>query len=1101
MAVIRINQFGGEMPSASSRALPAGAARRAFNLLARVNEFRPMGKDVVKTTKVIEDAKPATVFAEDGEFCYRFTLDENGNPYANDTLGWKTNPDPLNYVKGQIDDSQTERIYISSIDGTIAPRVVDATGVNKPLGVPAPAAAPSVTHNVVNEYSVDEDTAARASVPLALQASLKAAMSNVAIGSATFSAPSSIAAGWLAHGTSVTSGTLPTSALGDWALCVPMTGSVLTLPDYNYLMDTEFTHTTIVYGGVTYWAVPLTAQGIGYSINTTTLSSGIKAILNPDPGSRTASPATGYTYAGQLVPDANAATFATNMAAAFAVTEAPQKASIAALETAQVAFVRSMQDYSNQTLLAATVTAFYSGSVVAAEITAAIANFAKDIIAAEAGIVAAPVFMTSMDSFSTPAWTTPALTSSSTIISEVGTCLSFASDGIKVLDVETLRAWLRTTIEYVIGTISPAPVANEIVSMKDKITSAVDPVLARLADTISWAHWVDYPDWPLGSGYSKTEINANRTTAVVTAANKLKAAANRVTADYDAVLAKTLDAVKNVFDAEIAPYLPTPVTRLIDTRFYVTTLVTSWGEESSPSPVSDLLNVDQNDTVTVSRPSELSVSGTVSSHLLTGWRIYRSNVGNAGTAFQLVQDLPLATTTFTDDLKAQELQEVLPTTTWLVPPVNILPASSSMTVEYSVNGSTSWHSTYASTDLYRRQRIGSGSWSGATLMAPYLRGLTGMANGIMAGFYDNTVCFCEPFVPYAWPVEYRLTTKHAIVGMGSFGNTLFVGTKGIPYLFTGTDSASMSPQEIGTQSCSSARSIAPFETGVLYSSPDGICQADYSGVKVVTLGLFTKDDWAAINPSSIIGAMHHGVYYFLYNNRTVTSSNVDGISWGASLVTPANFKLLYDGLKQMIWDGNEMQARAIYLDKQTTYGFTDAQFAPYTDFTAAQIGQWKVNTTVDPVTNAKGTWPSRVTEPNGCYALDFATGKLTELDIQGTAFFLDEQTDTLYILDGTDIKALFADATERRTGEYWTGVIKMAKPEALAWLQVDSVFSQPVTIHWYGDGSLLHSTTVADNKPVRLPPGRYTEHQVMIESVDRITMVTLAGSTAELQAV
>jgi hypothetical protein len=33
-----------------------------------------------------------------------------------------------------------------------------------------------------------------------------------------------------------------------------------------------------------------------------------------------------------------------------------------------------------------------------------------------------------------------------------------------------------------------------------------------------------------------------------------------------------------------------------------------------------------------------------------------------------------------------------------------------------------------------------------------------------------------------------------------------------------------------------------------------------------------------------------------------------------------------------------------------------------------------------------------------------------------------------------------------------------------------------------------------------LPGGSYLEHQIMIESVDRITMVTMASSTQELQA-
>lgn len=1098
MSIIKINSFGGEMPSASSRAIPPGQARRAFNLLARVNEFRPLNKDVVKTTKAIMTAAGlGASFAEDGATLYRFSIDSAGNPITDDTLGWVSALPATQYVKGQINDSQTERVYLSSLDGSIAPTVIDATGVGKPLGVPPPAAAPGVTHTVVNEYSVEEDTAARKAIPVALAAAIKASFSGITIGTAPSNLPSSGVAGWLANGASGVTGTLPSSALGDHNFLVPTVslGGAAIDPTQSWIMAVGFGGKAVGYGGGYFWAVPITMQGVGYSVNQTTLANGIKAIVNPDTGT------------GQLVPDVNATTAATNVAADFAQTASPQANDIAALEVSFNKLVKAVTDYGSNTALAATVQAFYSGATVAAEITAAISNFANDIIAAEAGIVAAPVNYSDYNTAAAPTWATPTLTSSGTITAQVATYLSFASDGTKILNTESLRAWLRTTIETVVGTISPAPYEHQIKDMKDRINAAVDPVLSRLAATIAPSHWAGYAGWPL------SEVNANRTDAVATAIANLRSAAHKVTADYEAVVAKTADAVRNIFDAKggIAEQLPTPTTRLVDTRFYVATLVTSWGEESAPSPVSAMLTVDQSDTVTVTRPTELSVSGTVSTYLLTGWRLYRSNVGSAGTSFQLVGpgctgwdaatgSFPTAITSVTDSLDGAKLQEVLPTTTWLAPAVNYLPAKSSDVVQYSVNGSTSWHSTFASGDLYRRSYNGV-TYTAAAPLNPYLSGLTGMANGIMAGFFDNTVCFSEAFVPYAWPVEYQLTTKHAIVGMGAFGNSVFVGTKGIPYIFTGTDPASMSPQELpGNQACVSARSIASFETGVLYASPDGICQVDYSGVKVLTQGLFTKDDWKALKPESIIGVMHDGVYYFLYANRSTTGAPIPAVGMTAPSPNAAAFVALYQGLKQMIVDGNESMAREIYNTKQALYSFTDSQFSPYCGFTSAQIGEWKANTGLT-TAPAIGTWPSHTVRSDGCYALDFVTGKLTEVDIQGTAFFVDIQTDTLYMLDGTDIKALFTDTTQKRTGEYWTGLIKLNKSAGLAWLQVDSVFTTAATIKWYGDGVLRHTSSVTTNEPVRLPAGNYREHQIMIESVDRITMVTMASSTAELRVV
>ena len=147
---------------------------------------------------------------------------------------------------------------------------------------------------------------------------------------------------------------------------------------------------------------------------------------------------------------------------------------------------------------------------------------------------------------------------------------------------------------------------------------------------------------------------------------------------------------------------------------------------------------------------------------------------------------------------------------------------------------------------------------------PYLRGLVGMPNGIMAGCIDNTVAFCEPYVPYAWPVEYQVTTEFPVVGMAVFDQTLFVGTAGNPYFVTGAHSASMSAQKLDSnQACASRRSVVGVQGGVLYASPDGLCLASARGVEVVSRQLIARKDWQAMQPASMFAAEHEGVYYLL----------------------------------------------------------------------------------------------------------------------------------------------------------------------------------------------------------------------------------------------
>jgi len=535
------------------------------------------------------------------------------------------------------------------------------------------------------------------------------------------------------------------------------------------------------------------------------------------------------------------------------------------------------------------------------------------------------------------------MTTEASIIAQMPTYLSFAADGTKVLDKEGLRAWVKAQIRA-------ATTYNYTDTLLDM---TVTPLIDKLAATIAPAHWQQRSDWPLGNAEALKEANGSNVSNVAQALAKLRAAAHQVTTEYANINTKMVNLIATVSTAmfEGDSGLSSPVTKYVDSRFYVATLVTDWDEESAPSPVTAKLDVDQNDTVTITRTGTLPADhGT-----FTKWRIYRSNVGSAGATFQFVAEVPIATASYVDTKKGSELGEVLPTTTWLPPPSN-------------------------------------------------LQGMTGMANGMMAGFFDRTLCFCEPYVPYAWPVEYQLSVKYPIVGLASFRQNLLVLTRGAPYMASGADSASMSIDELaGGQSCSSARSIIAVENGAMYASPDGYVMVG-NGTVNLTQELFSREDWQALKPESIIAALHDGVCYFLWDNGTTS----------------------------------------------------------------------------------------------GCYALDFVAKKLVEIDATGSTLYLDTVTDTLFIANGTSIYSLFS--TGRRTGLYRTGVINPGSQMPFAWLQVDSDFAAPVTVRWYGDGVLRHTATLTSIAPVRLPTGRYLEHEIEIESTARVTSVKLAGSTDELKA-
>ena len=434
---------------------------------------------------------------------------------------------------------------------------------------------------------------------------------------------------------------------------------------------------------------------------------------------------------------------------------------------------------------------------------------------------------------------------------------------------------------------------------------------------------------------------------------------------------------KDLIDAQggVTGLLPKTVERNIVTRFYVATFVTDWGEESQPSEPTELIEVDQNDTVNVARPA-MSTGESFTARNIVKWRLYRTATGAQITTFQFVEEFDIGTTTYVDEKKQEALGESIVSAAWREP-------------QYRSDEQSS---------VWPKPVVGSN---------PHLRGLTGMPNGIMAGFLDNTVAFCEPYQPYAWPVEYEISTEHPIVGLGVFGQTLFVGTTANPYFISGADSASMSAQKMDSnQSCASADSIASVQGGVLFASPDGLCVADQGGVRVVSQGLYTRDDWQTLNPYTMFALEHEGIYYLFYNNGT-----------------------------------------------------------------------------------------------KGCLSFDMLNQKLGRVDLQADAGYIDRITDTMYLANESSITAVFRGTTHRTS--VWKS-IKFTLPDQqpMAWLRVlgDQSAGSPVTVKWYGDGQLRHTVTINSIEPVRLPPGRYLEHELEITSSARVTQLFMSSTTQELKA-
>lgn len=147
--VIRLEQFGGLKPSASARLLPDQLAQVANNLDPATMEFRPLAAD----TQVV-----ASSGASNPLTLYRLDRTTGGAFNTTMTTGWIVRAADISYVRGQIAGDVTERTYATFNDASQAPRVYDVndTTTGRQLGVPAPTVKPTITVNVVDEFTTDE---------------------------------------------------------------------------------------------------------------------------------------------------------------------------------------------------------------------------------------------------------------------------------------------------------------------------------------------------------------------------------------------------------------------------------------------------------------------------------------------------------------------------------------------------------------------------------------------------------------------------------------------------------------------------------------------------------------------------------------------------------------------------------------------------------------------------------------------------------------------------------------------------------------------------------------------------------------------------------
>lgn len=256
----------------------------------------------------------------------------------------------------------------------------------------------------------------------------------------------------------------------------------------------------------------------------------------------------------------------------------------------------------------------------------------------------------------------------------------------------------------------------------------------------------------------------------------------------------------------------------LESRAYVYTWVTEYGEEGPPSNPSSVVSGYPNGTWTVTVTNPLN--SEAAQRKLKYVNIYRAVTSASGVAtYFFVAQINVGTTSYADSTVNVSGNNQLQSLYWDPPPSD-------------------------------------------------LKGLISMPNGMVAGFRSNEIWFCEPYRPHAWPVSYTISVDYDVVGLGVIGQTLIVCTNVSPYAVSGVNPAVMAMSRISViQPCLSRGSIVSTPSGVVYAAPEGLILINPGGANNVTRDLITKDKWLSFLPIQTLRAAVFNDGYYCWGSQ------------------------------------------------------------------------------------------------------------------------------------------------------------------------------------------------------------------------------------------
>lgn len=378
---------------------------------------------------------------------------------------------------------------------------------------------------------------------------------------------------------------------------------------------------------------------------------------------------------------------------------------------------------------------------------------------------------------------------------------------------------------------------------------------------------------------------------------------------------------------------------VVQSRKYVYTWITPWGEESIPSDPSDAIYVREGQTITVSSLPTAKPSGN---NFVRGFRLYRTVVSSSqGTQYFLLKTIffsnaltfasraaNVATVTFQHPHNLAVGNKIkitgtafggTPDTSFNVTDGTVSTVPNKYTITYTSAGSDKantatsagtlfWDITEPGKTTYRYYesstftddfKVSGLIFTLDTLYADKpdaaMQGLTMAHNNIMVGFVQNEVCFSDPGRPWSWPLRYRIVVEHKIVAVAAVGGAIYVLTTDYPYRIYGDTPDVMAATRFDIpMPCTSKRGVVNMGYGVVYPTYGGIALiASDTGAILVTKSIHDRDTWVeACDPSTVVAEFYNGKYFMSHSTGSMLFERDDQIG-GVMVTTPIKFNAAY----------------------------------------------------------------------------------------------------------------------------------------------------------------------------------------------------------------